>query len=97
MTTLLEKVNTTREKTISFHYMAASVELQEKIKDEPLKNKFDICSGCISEDVTRELAHRFNIGGIKATPTKGWLSWYLVVETTLPVDLVHDKSTDESS
>ena len=90
----LENINIARENTITTHYSAAVAELEEKIKDEPLKTTFHIYAGCISKDVTNEIAHRFNQGGIKAVPTKGGFfvtQWYLTVETSLPVHLVHEE------
>ena len=90
----LENINTAREHTIATHYSASIAELEEKVKNEPLKTSFHIYAGCVSKDVTQEIAHRFNTVGIKATPTKGGFfttQWYITVETTLPSHLVHEK------
>jgi len=100
MATLLENINTARETTISSHYSAAVAELEEKVKFEPLKTSFLIYAGCVSEDVTLEIAHRFNAGGVKATPAKSGLvstKWHIVAEPTLPVHLIHEqpKLTEE--
>jgi hypothetical protein len=93
MTELLATVNNIREETITTQYNAAFAELQDKIKTEPLRTNFDIYSGCVSEEVAKEIAHRFNIGGTKATVAKyGFLltAWYLQVEINLPENLVHE-------
>lgn len=100
MTTLLNTVNTIREETISTQYHAASAELQDKIKAEPLRTAFNIYSGCVSEDVTKEIAHRFNLGGTKAEVAKyGFFSttWYLQVTINLPEELVHPEESAPSS
>lgn len=91
MTSLLESVNTVRESTINKHYLAATAELNEKIKSEPLNTSYHIYSGCISKDVTHELARRFTNGNVKAIPVKGGLffnQWYLEVEPTLPTNFI---------
>lgn len=90
MTSLLDNVNTTRESMINIHYAAAVAELEEKIKNEPLGTVYHIYSGCISKDVTYELARRFNSGNVKATPVSGGLifsKWYLELQPTLPSHL----------
>ena len=85
-------VNKIREEKISNHYNAAFSELRDKITAEPLRVKFDIYSGCISEDITREISHRLNTKGIQARMEKYGLfttNWYLQVEIKLPLSLVH--------
>jgi len=94
----LENINTARENTIATHYAASIAELEEKVKNEPLKTSFHIYAGCVSKDVTQEIAHRFNQGGIKATPVKGGFfttQWYITVETTLPGHLIHEEIKPE--
>lgn len=93
MATLLETLNTSREETISKHYGAATAELKEKITAEPLKTVFNIYSGCVSKEITTEISHRFNAGGVKATECKGGVvstQYYLTVEVALPQTLVHE-------
>lgn len=95
MATLLDNINIAREATIAIHYSAAVAELEEKAKNEPLKTKFHIYAGCVSEDVTTEIAHRFNQGGIKANVVKGGIfttQWYITAETALPSHLVHEEA-----
>lgn len=97
MATLLETLNTSREETISKHYGAATAELKEKITAEPLKTVFHIYSGCVSKEITNEIAHRFNAGGVKATPQKGGVvstQYYLTVEVDLPEVLVHPEEVE---
>lgn len=89
-TTKISHISTLLENTIATHYLAAKAELEEKIRDKPLENIFYIYSGCISEDVTREISHRFTTGCVKVSPVRGWLSWYIIVKTTLPVNIIHD-------
>ena len=92
MATLIETLNATREDTISTHYGAASAELKDKIKAEPLRTTFHVYAGCVSKPVTAEIAARFNSQGLKATPeVRGWVlaEHFLTVEVTLPESLVH--------
>lgn len=92
MTTLLESLNTTREETIAKHYGAAAAELKDKITTEPLKTTFHIYAGCVSKEVSAEIAHRLNVGGLTATVCKSGLvstQYYLTVEIELPENLVH--------
>lgn len=94
MSTLLDVMNSTREETISTHYGAASAELTEKIKLEPLRTTFHIYAGCVSKDVANEIACRFNRGGVKAIVGKtGMIStqYFLTVEVNLPENLHHHK------
>lgn len=98
LVTLLENINTAREATIATHYAAAVAELEEKVKNEPLKTNFRIYSGCVSKEVAEEIAHRFNSGNVKATPTKGGIvstQWHIAVETALPSHLVHEEVKQE--
>jgi len=98
MATLLETLNTTREETLAKHYKAATTELDEKLKEEPLKTTFHIYAGCVSKDVTHEIAYRINSGGAKATVCKTGLvstQYYLNVEVTLPEYLVHPEEKKE--
>ena len=99
MASLLENINNARENTIATHYAAASAQLEEFIKSEPLKTSFYIDAGCVSKDVTNEIAFRFNQEGIKSTVCKGGFlrtQWYLTVEPTLPVHLVHKEVESET-
>lgn len=98
MSTLLETVNTTRENTIATHYAAAAAELEEKIRAEPLKRVFIIHAGCVSDQVMEEIAHRFKIGGVKATPVKsGYITRaYIIAEPDLPTTLIHEEPKPES-
>ena len=85
--TLLTNLNTSRETTISKHYDASIAELNEKVASEPLRTSFHIKAGCISKEVTEEIAKRFVSGGLSASPCKGGLLstfHYLNVEVTLP-------------
>lgn len=100
MATLLDTLNTSREETISKHYGAATAELKEKITAEPLKTVFHIYSGCVSKEITNEIAHRFNAGGVKATACKGGVvstQYYLTVEVALPQELVHPEEKKEEA
>lgn len=98
MTSLLDSVNTLRNETIDKHFSAAKAEFETKIKLSPLETKFNIYAGCISDDMTEELANKFNNGGIKAKAIKsGWLyNAYLSVESPLSAELVHFANKSES-
>lgn len=98
METLLETLNITREEQINKHYAAATAELKEKIADQPLKTTFQIYSGCISKEITAEIAHRFNAGGVKTTANEyGLLSsgYYLTVDISLPEALIHPEEVQK--
>lgn len=95
---LLDTLNASREETIVKHYGAASAELQEKIKSEPLRTSFQISAGCVSKDVTDEIARRFNDSGIDATSHGGFFRtyFYVKVKVSLPSHLVSDTSKVEN-
>ncbi|CAH6418172.1 Hypothetical protein HVR_LOCUS47 [uncultured virus] len=97
MATLLETINATREETISKHYAAAKAQFEEQVKSAPLKTEFCIYAGCVSDNITEEIAHRFSAGGVNATVVKaGWVSHpHLIVKTSLPQDLIHEKPEEE--
>ena len=98
MATVLDTINVIREETISIHYSAAFAELQDKVKAEPLRTVFHIYSGCVSEKVAAEIAHRFVNGGIKAIPSKtGVVSTqhYLIVDVALPQNFIHEEKKEE--
>lgn len=89
--TLLENINDIREETVKSHYAAAVAQLKEKIKLEPLKTLHVINSGCISKDITEEIARRFMKGGVKATvkeTVSGFLyknyTWMIYAEPPIP-------------
>lgn len=99
MATLLDTLNVVRENKISTHYGAASAELKDKIERDPLKTVFHIYAGCVSKEVTNEIAFRFNSGGLKATPgISGVVStrYFLTVEVDLPEILVHPEQGEET-
>ena len=96
MTELLTTVNSIREDVLATHYNAASAELKDKITAEPLRTCFEIYSGCVSEEIAKEIAHRFNQGGTKAAAGKYGLlfkSWYLAVQVDLPENLIREEPT----
>jgi hypothetical protein len=98
MESLLETVNITREEQINKHYAAATAELKEKIADHPLKTTFHIYSGCISREITAEIAHRFNAGGVKTTANEYGIltsNYYLTVDISLPEALVHPEQVQK--
>jgi hypothetical protein len=94
MATLLENINNIRENTIATHYAAARAQLEESIAANALKTSFCVSAGCISKEITQEIAHRFNQEGIKSTVTKGGFfttQWYITAEPALPSNLVHEE------
>ncbi len=98
MTDLLTTINNIREETLSAHYNAAVAELQEKIKQNPLKSTFFIYSGCVSEEITSEIAYRFQNGNLKAeVRTSGLVSsiYYLEITVALPSTLIHIAEVQE--
>ena len=94
MTTILDKLNTTRITTITEHYDAVLAELKAKITLEPLRTIFNIHSGCPSRDVADEVAHRLNAENIKTKVVNaGWFvgKLHLAVEVSLPEQLLPKK------
>lgn len=86
MSSLIEEINNTREETISFYYGAALAELKDKIRSEPFQTEFYIYSGCVSKEITKEIASRFNKEGLKVTICKRGIfitQYYLKIEISL--------------
>jgi len=54
----------TREETITANYNAAISQVKELVSNNPFQTTFTITSGCISQEMTKEIARRFNTGGI---------------------------------
>lgn len=99
---LLHNLNVLRESTVSTYYSAAVAELKDKIKSEPLKKSHEIYSGCISKDITEEIAKRFRSGGVNSTVNSlkvSFLSskttWYILAEPPLP-DHLSPKNIDST-
>jgi hypothetical protein len=99
MTTLLDTVNIIRQDTVDTHYRAAISELGDKIKFEPFRTSFDIRAGCVSKEITYEIAHRFNEGGIVTSVIDGsgliTQVYYLTANVKLPKSLVHENDTEK--
>jgi len=90
MSSILETVNNKREETISKHFDAALEDLQTQIQATPLQTKFYVYAGCVSGDITKEIANRFVKGNVKATANSSGLitsSWYLTIDIELPESL----------
>ena len=97
-TTLLDTINNIRETTIASHYNAAVADLQDKIKNNPLQTKFIIYSGCVSEEISHEIASRIQTANITATvQTYGFFTttYYLEIEVALPASLIRDVKVEE--
>lgn len=90
---LLDTINNIRETTITSHYNAAVADLQDQIKNSPLQTKFIVYSGCVSEEIAREIASRIQTSNITATvQTTGFFTttYYLDIEVGLPASLIHE-------
>ncbi len=90
---LLETLNISREDTIVRHYRAATAQLKQIISSDPLISKVTITAGCVSEDIAKEIAYRFNNQGLKSTINVSGLfknNYYLEVEIPLPESLTHN-------
>lgn len=95
---LLESINSIRESRISQHYSAARAQLEEYVKDDPLKTTFTITEGCINEEIAKEIVHRFNECGITATVVNnGWFfnNYVIQVQPALAPEFIHDSKTTE--
>lgn len=93
-TNLIDTVNGFREETLDKHYRAALAELDEKVRNEPLRTVFNIRAGCISKEVTNEIVRRFNAGGSNAVYNYGGVFrtyHYLTVTLPLPPHLVKEE------
>ncbi len=91
-TKFLTEVNQIREEKISNHYNAAYAELRDKIVAEPLRTNFQIYAGCVSEEIAKEIAHRFEVKGTTAKVASSGIfisTWYLDITIDLPTNLVH--------
>jgi hypothetical protein len=53
-----------REETIAANYNAAISQVKELVGNNPFQTTFTVTAGCVSQEMTREIAKRFNVGGI---------------------------------
>jgi hypothetical protein len=96
MTSLIQSINTKREETIAKHYEEALSDLQKQVELNPLQTKFFIYAGCVSSEITKEIARRFNLEGIKTEVCRSGLltsTWYLDVEAELPESLASKETS----
>lgn len=92
---LLTEMNNLRNEKIERHYLAAKMELSDQVNSNPYQTKFYITAGCVSEPITKELAHRFTSEGVDTVAKVGGIfisNYYLEVTIDLPVELVHEES-----
>lgn len=98
MSLLLTSLNISREDTISKHYRAATAQLKQIISHDPLTSKVTITAGCVSEDITKEIAFRFIAEGLNTIYiNSGLFSNYhcLEVEIPLPESLDHSVKNED--
>lgn len=90
----IASINDLRERTILDNYGAMLAELKQKVRDQPLKTKFYVYSGCVSKEICQELAHRITFDKIStAKVCKGGLFrtyYYLEVTVKLPEHLIRE-------
>jgi hypothetical protein len=95
---LLTEMNNLRNEKIESHYLAAKMELSDLVNKNPYQTVFYITAGCLSEPITKELAHRFTSEGVDTKPMIGGIfvsSYYLEVTIDLPQELVHQQEQEE--
>jgi hypothetical protein len=82
-----------REKTISCHFNAAFEQLKSMVEKEPLQTIFKVTEGCVSKEVTDELAFRLSkdkyIATARSTGFYFLTTYYLEVNMPLPEKLIH--------
>ena len=87
MTTLCDIIANTREDTIEANYNAAIEQINSLVAASPFETTFTITAGCISQEMTKEIAKRFNNGGIKSivTPQGGMYKsgWSILITAPL--------------
>jgi hypothetical protein len=100
MASVIESINNIREEKIVHYYNAALAELEEKVKAEPLNTLFYIYSGCVSEEIAKEIAHRLSSDKTEISVSKGGIfmtTWYLTINIKLPETLIHEETAKISS
>lgn len=88
MQEIKDKINEIRENEIKKNYEISEFELCEKVKKDPFATKFVVSSGCISEHMAEELAHRYTKQGLVTTAVKSGGQWTLHILVLLPSYLV---------
>ena len=82
-------INNKREHTISLNYNTALAELCQMVECSPYQCTFSISAGCISSEITHQIAKRFNndpkIKAIVVAPT-GRISTTWSIMVTCPLD-----------
>ena len=97
MSKLLHTINEAREMVIHTHYSACIAQIKDYVAKSPLKTEFYVTAGCVSEQITNEIAHRLNQEGIIATPTYSGIfttKYYIHIKVKLPEVLVHEKAEE---
>lgn len=86
METIIETLNKSRESVINTHYSAAIMEIKEKVEAEPLRETFEIYSGCPSDLIAEAVSKRLNADGLQTTvsPSTMVKQCYLKVKIDLP-------------
>lgn len=60
MNSVFDIITDTRELTIKCHYNSACEQIRCMVEKNPFETTFIITSGCISKDITHEIARRIN-------------------------------------
>lgn len=73
----------TREETITANYNAAVSQVKELVSNNPFQTTFTVTAGCISQEMTKEIARRFNhAGSVKAiVQQSGMVTGYSILIT----------------
>lgn len=80
-----------RLEEIDKHSRAATAELRQKIKDDPLETNFTLYSGCPNVKIAKEVAHRFKQQNISSEVNVSvWGTITIKVVVDLPQSLIHD-------
>lgn len=61
---LADLIQNTRDEAISICYNAAVEQIKSFVHNNPFQTTFTVTAGCISAEMSTEIAKRFNIGGV---------------------------------
>jgi len=85
MSNLADIIYNTREETITAFYNGAIEQIKNLVATNPFQTTFTITAGCVSHEMTTEIAKRFNMGGVKAIVQQGGMVTAYSILTTCPL------------
>ena len=92
MTSLIQSINSTREKIIAEHYNSCLAQLTEFIENNPFQTTFLLFSGCCNIDMTNEISRRFAKNGLKSiVQTNGVMKTGFSIQLMVPLESSSDE------